>query len=103
MALSQLCQQKSFLVCGDANEVLCFCRLQTAVHGGDCDSECDDQLQHLVSVHIRSRYSQEYAVNANDTDFRHVGPEHHRPASYMHFALDKWYMKFRKARGLATY
>ncbi|DBB15395.1 TPA: hypothetical protein ACH3X3_003627 [Trebouxia sp. C0006] len=78
-------------------------RLQTAVHGGDCDSECDDQLQHLVSVHIRSRYSQEYAVNANDTDFRHVGPEHHRPASYMHFALDKWYMKFRKARGLAAY
>lgn len=73
------------------------------MHGGDCDSECDDQLQHLVSVHIRSRYSQEYAVNANDTDFHHTGPDQHRPASYMHFALDKWYRKFCKARDLVSY
>ncbi len=79
-----------------------LCRLQAATQGGDCDDECDDQLRHLVSVHIRSRYSGDYVVNATDTEFRHTGPDQHKPASYMHFALNKWYMKFRKARGLVS-
>lgn len=78
-----------------------FCRLQDCVGGADCDAEVDDQLQHLVSVHIRSRYSTEYPIGENETDFQHSGPELHRPASYMHYALHKWYVKFRKARGLS--
>ena len=68
----------------------------------DCDEELDDQMRHLVSVHIRSRYAADYKVDGNDTDFRHIGPDHHRAASYMHYALNKWYKKFRRARGLAT-
>ena len=78
------------------------CRLQSCVAGADCDDEIDDQLRHLVSVHIRSRYSADLLVDGNDTEFWHVGPDHHRPASYMHYALHKWYTKFRKAKGLST-
>ena len=71
------------------------------MQGGDCDDQCDDQLQHLVSVHIRSRYSGDYVVNSTENpEFHHSGPEQHKPASYMHFALNKWYMRFRKVRGL---
>ena len=82
--------------------LLSLCRLQSCVAGADCDAECDDQLQHLISVHIRSRYSTDLSVDGNDPEFRHLGPEHHRPASYMHYALHKWHTKFRKARGLST-
>ena len=70
--------------------------------GADCDDEMDDQLRHLVSVHIRSRYSTDYPTGANETDFQHSGPEQHRPAAYMHYALHRWYTKFRKVKGLPT-
>lgn len=32
------------------------CRLETALQGW-CNDECEDQLQHVISTHLRSRYA----------------------------------------------
>ena len=33
-----------------------FCRLETALQSW-CNDECEDQLQHVISTHLRSRYA----------------------------------------------
>ena len=64
---------------------------------GDCDEECNDQLSHLVSVHIRSRYADGFKVNTNDTSFAYSGPDNQKSAAYMHHLLARGYDKYLKA------
>ena len=75
------------------------CRLELALLGG-CDVECEDQLQHLLTVHLRTRYL------ANDMNPAEVaghlhnyeGSEDHKPAVYLHSRFNDLLSRYSAAR-----
>lgn len=77
---------------------LIWYRLESAVGHGDCDEECHDQLTHLVSVHIRSRYADAFRLNTNDSSIPYTGPDNQKAAVYMHHLLGRAYAKYMKSR-----
>ncbi|KAK9847910.1 hypothetical protein WJX84_006722 [Apatococcus fuscideae] len=72
---------------------------------GECDAECDDQLQHIITVHIRSRYADREVDNATiskavaQDETMRLMPEEHRPAAWFHYAIGNLYLEYTKARG----
>ena len=81
-----------------------LCRLQKAFRG-ECDAECDDQLQHIITVHIRSRYAEREVDNATiaqavaSDETMQLMPVEHRPAAWFHYAIGNLYLEYTKARG----
>ncbi len=65
-----------------------MCRLQSALQG-ECSDECEDQLQHTISVHLRTRYlaseldQEEVATHVQVYE----GSLDHKPAVYLHHKL----------------
>ncbi len=80
------------------------CRLLKAFRG-ECDSECDDQLQHIITVHIRSRYAEREVDNATIAkavaadETMNLMPVEHRPAAWFHYAIGNLWLEYNKARG----
>ena len=79
-------------------------RLQKAFRG-ECDAECDDQLQHIITVHIRSRYADREVDNATialavaSDETMQLMPAEHRPAAWFHYAIGNLFLDYVKARG----
>ena len=89
---------------GDRAPVLLQRRLHKAFRG-ECDAECDDQLQHIITVHIRSRYADREVDNATialavaSDETMQLMPAEHRPAAWFHYAIGNLFMDYVKARG----
>ena len=66
--------------------------MELALLGG-CDVECEDQLQHLLTVHLRTRYL------ANDMNPAEVsGHLHNKPAVYLHSRFNDLLSRYSAAR-----
>lgn len=76
-----------------------LCRLKLA-SAGKCDAQCEDQLQHTISVHLRTRYLaselDEDEVSANLVNY--VGSPDHKPAVYLHHSFQMLWTQYNNAR-----
>ena len=75
------------------------CRLELALLGG-CDVECEDQLQHLLTVHLRTRYLANDMNPAEVSGHLHnyEGSEDHKPAVYLHSRFNDLLSRYSAAR-----
>ena len=78
---------------------LLFCRLEAALQG-NCSLECEDQLQHTISVHLRTRYLasdlDQDEISAHLKDYE--GSADHKPAVYLHHKFEALWNQYDKAR-----
>lgn len=75
------------------------CRLELALTG-KCNEQCEDQLQHVISVHLRTRYLaselNEDEVSANMVNYE--GSPDHKPAAYLHHSFQRLWTRYNHAR-----
>lgn len=75
------------------------CRLESAL-AGRCDEQCEDQLQHVISVHLRTRYLaselSEAEVSASLENYE--GSPDHKPAVYLHHKFQRLWTQYNSAR-----
>lgn len=67
---------------------------------GWCGNECEDQLAHIMTVHIRNRYAKDEVDNrvmAADKALKHV-PKEHRPAVHLHHRLADLWQRYAELR-----
>ena len=74
-------------------------RLELAL-AGRCDEQCEDQLQHVISVHLRTRFlalelSEEEVSASLD---KYEGSPDHKPAVYLHHKFQKLWSQYNSAR-----
>ena len=80
------------------------CRLESALQG-DCSYDCEDQLQHVISVHLRTRYlaaeisQEEVAVHEPDYE----GSLDHKPAVFLHHKIERLWKKYSSARSARSW
>ncbi len=78
---------------------MCMCRLESALQG-ECSDECEDQLQHTISVHLRTRYlaseldQEEVATHVQG----YKGSLDHKPAVYLHHKFAALWTQYDQAR-----
>lgn len=74
-------------------------RLQFALEG-KCDEQCEDQLQHVISVHLRTRFLaselSEEEVSASLDNYE--GSPDHKPAVYLHHKFQKLWLQYNASR-----
>ncbi|DBA84620.1 TPA: hypothetical protein ACH3X2_006195 [Trebouxia sp. C0005] len=74
-------------------------RLESALQG-ECSHECEDQLQHTISVHLRTRYlaseldQEEVASHVQGYE----GSLDHKPAVYLHHKFAELWTQYNQAR-----
>ncbi len=67
---------------------------------GECSDECEDQLQHTISVHLRTRYlaseldQDEAATHVQNYE----GSLDHKPAVYLHHKIETLWKQYNQAR-----
>ena len=78
---------------------MCMCRLESALQG-ECSDECEDQLQHTISVHLRTRYlASELDQEEVETHVQgYEGSLDHKPAVYLHHKFAAWWTQYNQAR-----
>lgn len=94
---SSVCFSKQVYVCANG---LHMCRFDVALHGW-CSAECEDLLQHLLTVHLGSRDA------ANDMNLADVlpamqsaaGNDHLSAAAFMHQRFATLFEQYSSARG----
>ena len=80
---------------------LIYCRLTYSLTKGHCSKDCEDALQHMISVHIRSRYAARDIVPDEIQKFAFDGPEDHKASVYMQSKLASLYDKYMAKVGLS--
>lgn len=78
---------------------LYVCRIESALQG-KCSFECEDQLQHVLSIHLRTRYlaaelSQD-EIARNEPDYE--GSPDHKPAVFLHHKIERMWQKYSSLR-----
>ena len=80
------------------------CRLELALTK-KCDAQCEDQLQHIISVHLRTRYLaselNEEEVSANLVNYE--GSPDHKPAVYLHHSFQRLWTQYNNARSMRSW
>lgn len=75
------------------------CRLEFAL-AGSCGEWCEDQLQHTISIHLRTRYLaselDEEEVSAHLESYE--GSPDHKPAAYLHHKFQELWSQYNEAR-----
>ncbi|KAK9837693.1 hypothetical protein WJX74_003187 [Apatococcus lobatus] len=74
-------------------------RLERAIEGW-CGEECEDELAHIMTVHIRNRYAKDDVDKkrmAADKALKHV-PKEHRPAVHLHHRLSDLWQRYAQLR-----
>ena len=88
---------------GRAQKCACKCRFDLALHGW-CSEECEDLLQHLMTVHLGSRDA------ADDSSFQDMLPamqsaadnSHLSAAAFMHQKFAGLFKQYSLARQLQS-
>lgn len=74
-------------------------RLEFAL-AGSCGEWCEDQLQHTISIHLRTRYLaselDEEEVSAHLESYE--GSPDHKPAAYLHHKFQELWSQYNEAR-----
>lgn len=76
------------------------CRLHYSLTKGHCSKDCEDALQHMISVHIRSRYAIGDVVPDEMANFAYDGPEDHKASVFVQTKLSTLYDQYMEKVGL---
>lgn len=56
--------------------------------GKACNTDCEDSLLHVLTTHIRSRYTAKEHLRTDDLpNFRYTGPAEHHATVYLQHKL----------------
>jgi hypothetical protein len=79
-------------------------RMEVALKGW-CTAECEEQLQHTLTTHLRSRYAKA-DVNVEEVQGAmedYTGPEKHQAAVFLHYRLAELIDQYSEARKTRTW